>query len=139
MTLRRQRPPTNILERVFDLTFSALFTRSCSEMSSQSFMAAQAEGLCLRHPEDFPPNVVTIQTAVQLLRGSLKVASETAFVWGYLDQPRGVFYMLCPYYLLVQHVAQTPQYISYFYHKARRIRKMESGGLPREIFCSAYH
>ncbi|KDR82618.1 hypothetical protein GALMADRAFT_238026 [Galerina marginata CBS 339.88] len=56
-------------------------------MSSQ-FHQAQQEGLCLRFPDNIPPQrEITYETAVNLLLRGTAMAANVPFTWSFVDKP----------------------------------------------------
>jgi hypothetical protein len=50
----------------------------------------QAEGLCLRFPENLPPHpTLTHESAVQMLSRAVGLATQIAFQPSYVDKPLG--------------------------------------------------
>jgi hypothetical protein len=50
----------------------------------------QAEGLCLRFPENLPPHAnLTHEVAVQMLGRAVSLATQVAFQPSYIDKPPG--------------------------------------------------
>jgi hypothetical protein len=50
----------------------------------------QAEGLCLRFPENLPPHAnLSHEVAVQMLGRAISLATQIAFQPSYIDKPPG--------------------------------------------------
>ncbi|TFY79675.1 hypothetical protein EWM64_g4341 [Hericium alpestre] len=62
-------------------------------MASQQ---AQAEGLCLRFPENLPPHpTFSHEAAVQMLLRAIQISAQVPYHWGYIDKPAdGQLYLL---------------------------------------------
>ncbi len=57
-----------------------------------AFHQAQADGVCLRHPDVLGVHQnLTHEAAVNLLIRSITIAQTTPFVWGYIDRPTGEY------------------------------------------------
>jgi hypothetical protein len=55
-----------------------------------SFQQAQAEGLCLRYPENFGPQpAITYETAVNMLLHAISLSQQVPYTWGFIDKPAG--------------------------------------------------
>ncbi len=67
---------------------------------------AQAEGLCLRYPENLGLHrEVSFESAVNMLLRAIQMATTMPFTWGFIDKPPGMFYlMLCPFLLYLTYV-----------------------------------
>ncbi|PSR70908.1 hypothetical protein PHLCEN_2v13222 [Hermanssonia centrifuga] len=61
-----------------------------------AFHQAQADGVCLRHPDVLGVHQnLTHEAAVNLLIRSITIAQTTPFVWGYIDRPtEGQLYLV---------------------------------------------
>ncbi|THU94724.1 hypothetical protein K435DRAFT_756426 [Dendrothele bispora CBS 962.96] len=56
---------------------------------STPLLQAQAEGLCLRFPNDLPPHPqISLETAVNMLARATNMAQQTPFSWGWIDRPQ---------------------------------------------------
>ncbi|KAJ7599637.1 hypothetical protein C8J56DRAFT_1010257 [Mycena floridula] len=62
-----------------------------------SFHQAQAEGLCLRFPENVGIHAnLSFENAIAMLQRGAQVANSTPFAWAFIDKPaEGQVYMLC--------------------------------------------
>ena len=57
---------------------------------STTFQQAQAEGLCLRFPENLGLHrEISYETAVNMLLRATAMAQTVAFGWGFVDKPPG--------------------------------------------------
>ena len=57
---------------------------------TSAFQQAQAEGLCLRYPENLGLHRdVTYDSAVNMLLRAMSMAQAVPFAWGFLDKPPG--------------------------------------------------
>ncbi|KAF5382783.1 hypothetical protein D9615_002756 [Tricholomella constricta] len=57
-------------------------------MASSSFQQAQAEGLCLRYPENLGLHrEVTYESALNMLLRAMSMANTVPFGWGFVDKP----------------------------------------------------
>lgn len=64
---------------------------------------AQAEGLCLRYPENLGLHrEVSFESAVNMLLRAIQMATTMPFTWGFIDKPPGMFYlMLCHFFSIL--------------------------------------
>ncbi|KAG6879230.1 hypothetical protein C0992_004291 [Termitomyces sp. T32_za158] len=57
---------------------------------TSNFQQAQAEGLCLRYPENIPPHRdINYETAVNMLLRATAMSTNVPFAWGFVDKPPG--------------------------------------------------
>ena len=69
-----------------EMSTSALRKHQVCDMSSN----LQAEGLCLRFPENLPPHAnFSHELAVQMLGRAISLATQVAFQPSYIDKPPG--------------------------------------------------
>lgn len=55
-----------------------------------SHSQAQADGLCLRYPENFGLHqTVTYEIAGNMLLRAIPLSSQVPYTWGYIDKPAG--------------------------------------------------
>lgn len=55
-----------------------------------TFQQAQAEGLCLRFPNNLGIyREVNYENAVEMLVRAIPTSQNTPFVWGFIDKPAG--------------------------------------------------
>lgn len=65
------------------------FVQQVYKMSS-AFQQAQAEGLCLRYPENLGLHrEVSYESAVSMLLRAVSMAQTVPFGWGFVDKPAG--------------------------------------------------
>ena len=66
-----------------------------------NFQQAQAEGLCLRYPENLPLHrEINYETAVNMLLRAMAMSTSVPFAWGFVDKPPGkvAFNSVCKVY-----------------------------------------
>ena len=55
-----------------------------------SLQQAQAEGLCLRYPDNLGVHQsVNYEQAVSMLQRAVKMSAQMPYSWGYIDKPLG--------------------------------------------------
>ncbi|KAG6871014.1 hypothetical protein C0995_009036 [Termitomyces sp. Mi166 len=55
---------------------------------TSNFQQAQAEGLCLRYPENLPLHrEISYETAVNMLLRAMAMSTTVPFSWGFIDKP----------------------------------------------------
>ena len=55
-----------------------------------SLQQAQAEGLCLRYPENFGLHTtVNYDAAVNMLLRAIPLSQQVPYTWGFIDKPQG--------------------------------------------------
>jgi hypothetical protein len=67
-----------------------VITEPSSSTVSNMSNTLQAEGLCLRFPENLPPHAsLSHEVAVQMLGRAISLATQIAFQPSYIDKPPG--------------------------------------------------
>jgi len=55
-----------------------------------SLVQAQAEGLCLRYPENFGlHSSITYDTVVNMLLRAVTLSQQVPYTWSFIDKPAG--------------------------------------------------
>jgi hypothetical protein len=84
--MTRERFGQNIRYVISWLTVPCTGTSTVCNMSN----TLQAEGLCLRFPENLPPHAnLSHEVAVQMLGRAISLATQIAFQPSYIDKPPG--------------------------------------------------